>query len=147
MPQAPLSAAPAALSVVLPRAAFRERLAAFVLDVILVSLIVAVAWPFRGSRIFFLALLVYHIGFWIWKQTTVGGLITQLKVIRMDGQPLSPADAVVRGLSGIFSVVVVGLGFLWILRDPEQQAWHDKIAGTYVVKVPRQWQGQTGLAG
>ena len=33
----------------------------------------------------------------------------------------------------------VGLGALWILKDPERQAWHDKIAGTYVVKVPRNW--------
>ncbi len=32
-----------------------------------------------------------------------------------------------------------GSGGLWILRDPEQQAWHDRIAGTYVVKVPREW--------
>jgi uncharacterized RDD family membrane protein YckC len=34
---------------------------------------------------------------------------------------------------------VFGLGALWIIRDPERQAWHDKIAGTYVVKVPRTW--------
>jgi uncharacterized RDD family membrane protein YckC len=34
---------------------------------------------------------------------------------------------------------VLGLGCLWILKDPERQAWHDKIAGTYVVKVPRNW--------
>jgi hypothetical protein len=26
--------------------------------------------------------------------------------------------------------------FREILRDPQQQAWHDKIAGTIVVKVP-----------
>jgi uncharacterized RDD family membrane protein YckC len=34
---------------------------------------------------------------------------------------------------------VLGLGFLWILKDPDRQAWHDRIAGTYVVKVPRSW--------
>ena len=49
------------------------------------------------------------------------------------------AEALVRGLTGIFSLAVVGLGFFWILRDPERQAWHDRIAGTYVVKVPRNW--------
>jgi len=42
-------------------------------------------------------------------------------------------------VTGIFSLVVLGLGFLWILRDPEHQAWHDRVAGTYVVKVPRTW--------
>jgi len=59
--------------------------------------------------------------------------------VRVDGMPLSFADSLVRGLAGIFSLLVVGLGALWILRDPERQAWHDKIAGTYVVKVPRTW--------
>ena len=42
-----------------------------------------------------------------------------------------------RGLTGIFSLVVAGLGFLWMLWDPERQTWHDRVAGTYVVKVPR----------
>ena len=88
---------------------------------------------------FFILLLAYHIGFWVWKATTVGGIICQLRVVRVDGAPLTFADALVRGLSSIFSLVVAGLGCLWILRDPERQAWHDKIAGTYVVKVPRNW--------
>jgi uncharacterized RDD family membrane protein YckC len=32
-------------------------------------------------------------------------------------------------------LVVAGLGFLWIAFDPGKQAWHDKIAGTAVVRV------------
>ena len=82
---------------------------------------------------------MYHVGFWTWKQTTVGGLICQLRLVRTDGGPVQFAEALVRGLTGIFSLAVVGLGFFWILRDPERQAWHDRIAGTYVVKVPRNW--------
>jgi uncharacterized RDD family membrane protein YckC len=69
----------------------------------------------------------------------VGGIICQLRVIRTDGSPLRFVDALVRGLSSIFSFAVLGLGCLWILRDPERQAWHDRIAGTYVVEVPRGW--------
>jgi uncharacterized RDD family membrane protein YckC len=93
----------------------------------------------RGPGPFFFMLVAYHIGFWTWKATTVGGIIMNLRVIRMDGYRLRFVDSLVRGLSGIFSAIVVGLGFLWILRDPERQAWHDRIAGTYVVKVPRQY--------
>jgi uncharacterized RDD family membrane protein YckC len=122
----------------LPRAAFRDRLAAFVLDIILVWLAVQLLEPTRDST-FFLLLLAYHIGFWTWKGTTVGGIICQLRVVRVDGAPLSFADALVRGLSSIFSLAVLGLGCFWILKDAEWQAWHDKIAGTYVVKVPRNW--------
>jgi uncharacterized RDD family membrane protein YckC len=42
-------------------------------------------------------------------------------------------------LAGIFTLAVLAIGALWILRDPQRQAWHDKIAGTYVVKVPKHW--------
>ena len=34
-------------------------------------------------------------------------------------------------------MVVFFLGFLWIAWDAERQAWHDKIAGTVVLKLPR----------
>src|SRR5262245_63873267 len=123
----------------LPHASFRDRIAAGALDLILV----VITWQFlneiRGGRAFFLLLLLYHIAFWTWKGTTVGGIICQLRIVRTDGSPLRFADALVRALSAIFSIVVLGLGMFWILRDPERQAWHDRIAGTYVVKVPRNW--------
>ena len=122
-----------------PRAPFRDRLAAFVLDVILVAIAQQLLDLTTRDSAIFLLLLAYHIGFWTWKGTTVGGIICQLRVIRVDGTPLRFVDALVRGLSSIFSLAVLGLGCLWILKDPERQAWHDKIAGTYVVKVPRHW--------
>jgi uncharacterized RDD family membrane protein YckC len=136
-PIGPLTAARLAL----PHAAFLDRLAAFTLDVILVLIAVQIlSWnDDETARAFFVGLLAYHVGFWTWKGTTVGGIICQLRVVRVDGASLRFADALVRGLSAIFSLAVFGLGALWILRDPEGQAWHDRIAGTYVVKVPRDW--------
>jgi uncharacterized RDD family membrane protein YckC len=121
-----------------PRAGFAIRLGAFVLDFILV-LLFFVFFDFDEPGPLFALLLLYHVGFWAWKGTTIGGIICQLRVIRTDGTPLRPVDALVRGLSSIFSLVVLGLGCLWIIRDAERQSWHDKIAGTYVVKVPRNW--------
>jgi len=126
-------------------ATFVERLAAFVLDCVLIAILAQVV---RFDRLFgewspdgnvLLVALVYHIAFWTWKQTTVGGIIMQLRVTRTDGTPMRFAEALVRGLGGIFSLVFAGVGFLWILRDPERQAWHDRIAGTFVVNVPRNW--------
>jgi uncharacterized RDD family membrane protein YckC len=129
--------------VMMPRAAFLERLAAFALDVILVIILANIFdfdrygrdWP--GTAI--LIALMYHVGFWTWKGTTLGGIICQLRIVRVDGAVVKFAEALVRGLTGMFSLAVAGLGFLWILRDPERQAWHDRVAGTYVVKVPRDW--------
>jgi uncharacterized RDD family membrane protein YckC len=125
-----------------PRAQFRDRLAAFVLDVILIGIVVSFLDSLNGvdaDNVMFPFLLIYLIAMWTFKQTSVGGIICQLRLVRVDGSPLTFADALVRGLSGIFSLAVLALGALWILRDPERQAWHDKIAGTYVVKVPRNW--------
>ena len=44
--------------------------------------------------------------------------------------------ALVRGLAAAFSIVVMFLGFLWIAWDKDKQSWHDKIAGTAVVRLP-----------
>jgi uncharacterized RDD family membrane protein YckC len=143
VPRPALASAPPAVAVAdviaLPRANFRDRFFAFVLDAILVLIARQFLDRFGDGSEYFLWLLVYHIGFWTWKGTTVGGIICQLRVVRVDGTPVRFVDALVRGLSSIFSLAVAGIGCLGILRDPERQAWHDKIAGTYVVKVPRDW--------
>jgi uncharacterized RDD family membrane protein YckC len=122
-----------------PKAAFLERTAAFALDIALVAIANGLIDLNDDVPVPVLLLLAYHIGFWTWKGTTVGGIICQLRVVRVDGSPLRFVDALVRGLSSLFSLAVLGLGCLWILKDPERQSWHDKIAGTYVVKVPRNW--------
>jgi uncharacterized RDD family membrane protein YckC len=136
-PAIPLAASRTVLAA-MPKALFRDRLAAFVLDIILMVIVVNI-FDLDVPESFFVGLLVYHIAFWTWKQTTVGGIICQLRLTRVDGTSLSFADALVRGLASIFSLAVAGIGALWILKDPDNQAWHDKIAGTYVVKVPRNW--------
>jgi uncharacterized RDD family membrane protein YckC len=124
-----------------PKATFAERLAALVLDTIVVVIVTNFLdfdrYGGPNERLLLLVALMYHVGFWTWRATTLGGIICQLRVVRADGGPLEFAEALVRGLTGIFSLAVVGLGFLWILRDPERQAWHDRVAGTYVIKVPR----------
>jgi uncharacterized RDD family membrane protein YckC len=123
-----------------PKAGFFERAAAFALDAAFVLIVCGMFDLLdRSPRPLIFLMLAYHIGFWAWKGTTFGGIVCQLRVIRLDGTPLRPLDALVRGVASIFSIVVVGLGCFWILKDEERQAWHDKIAGTYVVTVPRNW--------
>jgi uncharacterized RDD family membrane protein YckC len=85
----------------------------------------------------FLIALAYFAGMWTWKGTTIGGIVLGLKVVRHDGQPVSFVVALVRGLAAAFSAMVLFLGFLWIAWDKEKQGWHDKIAGTVVLKLPR----------
>lgn len=120
-----------------PRATFLDRAAAFALDCILVAIINVILGTDRHDGFYFVLLLAYHVGFWAWKGTTLGGIVCNLRVVRTHGAELRFVDAMVRGLSGVFSIAALGIGCLWMINDPERQTWHDKIAGTLVVKVPR----------
>jgi uncharacterized RDD family membrane protein YckC len=120
------------------RAAFLDRVAAFALDCILVAIAVEILDLNRYSGAFLFWLFAYHVGFWAWRGTTLGGIVIGLRVVRTQGTELRVIDAVVRALASIFSVAALGIGCLWMLQDPERQMWHDKIAGTLVVKVPRE---------
>lgn len=125
-----------------PRASFFSRFGAAALDALLVAVTVNLLdleVAGGSGAAFLLAFLAYHIVFWAWKGTTVGGIVCRLRVIRTNGGPLRFADAVIRGLSSVFSAIVAGLGWLWVLWDADRQAWHDKIAGTCVVRVPVDW--------
>lgn len=122
---------------VYPRAAFLDRVAAFAIDAILIGIVVNVLNLDRNDGSFPLLLLAYHIAFWAWRGTTLGGIVVGLRVVRVQGTDLRFADALVRGLTAIFSIAALGIGCFWMIQDPEKQMWHDKIAGTLVVKVPR----------
>jgi uncharacterized RDD family membrane protein YckC len=123
-----------------PRAAFLDRLAALAIDLVLVgimtSILVSSRRRFDDEPYFPMLFFAYMVLFWAWQGTTLGGIICRLRIVRADGKRLEFVDAFVRALSAVLSVAALGIGFLWILRDPQQQAWHDKIAGTIVVKVP-----------
>ena len=115
-----------------PRASFWERMGAGFLDIVLVSIIGGWLGPF-----WLLVTLAYFSGMWAWRGTTIGGIVVNLKVVRLDDQPVTFPVALVRALAAAFSVVVLFLGFFWIAWDKEKQGWHDKIAGTVVVRQPR----------
>jgi uncharacterized RDD family membrane protein YckC len=119
----------------LPRAGFWIRMLALLIDLILVG--VALSWLHHGGRGMLLLLATYGAIMWKLKGTTVGGIVCDLKVVRIGGGPLDWGTAIVRALGCFLSLVVCGLGFIWIAVDHEHQAWHDKIAGTVVVRVPK----------
>jgi uncharacterized RDD family membrane protein YckC len=121
-----------------PRASFLDRTAALALDVVLMAIVNAVLrYPWNDGG-FLVVVLAYQIGFMAWRGTTLGGVICGLRVVRANGAELRFVDAVVRELSSVFSIAALGIGCLVMLNDPERQTWHDKIAGTVVVKMPRE---------
>ena len=65
---------------------------------------------------------------------TAGMRILGVYIVREDGKPFGMRHAVVRHLIGYpLSMAIFFLGFLWMLWDPRQQGWHDKLARTIVV--------------
>jgi uncharacterized RDD family membrane protein YckC len=121
-----------------PRAGFWIRLGALALDIVLFVVVMAVLGARHGQMRFFAFLwLVYCVVLWAWKGTTIGGIVMGIKVVRLDGRPLDFPLALIRGLASILSVAALGLGFIWVGIDPEKRAWHDRIAGTVMLKVPK----------
>ena len=114
-----------------PKAGFWERMGAAFLDIVLLCIPAVIVGPFV-----LLVALAYFAGMWTWKGTTIGGIVLKLQVVRYDGGPLTFPVALVRGLAAAFSAFVLLLGFFWIGWDRDKQGWHDKIAGTVVVRLP-----------
>ena len=81
----------------------------------------------------YLQIGVFFIYFWRLKGQTLGMQVWKIKTINDRGEILTFAECVVRFFFATFSFAVMGLGFVWILFDPDRLAWHDRASGTRVV--------------
>lgn len=124
----------AAPNATLPRAGFWIRTGGVLIDLVIVAMICG---PIGAGSITIPALAAYGAMMWKFKGTTVGGIVCGLRVVRLDDRAIDWPTAVVRALGCFLSLVVGGLGFVWVVFDPERQSWHDKIAGTVVVRAPK----------
>lgn len=137
---APTSLPPVLSAATLPRAGFWIRLAAALLDFLIIGISTAMLdsiFNFRGTGFIFFAIAAYCVVMWKTKGTTIGGVICGLKVVRLDDRPIDWGVAIVRALTAFLSFCVAGLGFIWVAFDDEKQSWHDKVAGTTIVRVPK----------
>jgi uncharacterized RDD family membrane protein YckC len=67
---------------------------------------------------------------------TPGKAVFGLRVRKTSGESPGLVTMLLREWVGKFvSGLFFSLGFLWAIFDRDRQAWHDKIAGTVVVKV------------
>ena len=84
------------------------------------------------------ALLFFYSYFVFFLSTTgqtVGMALMGLRVVTITGQRLRPGRALLRTLCYGLSLAPFGLGYLWVLGQDQRQAWHDRIARTYVLYV------------
>ncbi|HLN48673.1 MAG TPA: RDD family protein, partial [Steroidobacteraceae bacterium] len=100
------------ITAALPRAGFWIRMLALLLDALLVGFLMGVL-----HHVFKLELLVlaaYGAVMWKLRGSTIGGIVFDLRVVRLDGRPIDWETAIVRALGCFLSLAVAGLGFFWI---------------------------------
>ena len=73
--------------------------------------------------------------FWVYRQATPGKMVIGAKIVdaKTGGKP-STGQFIGRYLSYYLSSIVFALGFIWVGFDDRKQGWHDKLAGTVVVR-------------
>jgi len=83
---------------------------------------------------------------------TFGKRAMGIRVVRQsNGAPLGYGLAIGRNVARLVDGFIFGLGALWAIWDPRHQTWHDKIAGTLVVRSsiypppPRAGSAPTGF--
>ena len=92
-----------------------------------------------GGLISNLIALVITVGYYVYTWgtgTSVGMKAMGLRMVRADsGEAPGFGRAIVRFLVAYVSGIPLGLGYFWAIWDGQKQTWHDKAAGTIVVKV------------
>ena len=131
---------------------FWARVGAAIIDTILAMVIVAPLltyfygaeyWIRTGSLIAGPADLLLNwilpaiavILFWIYRQATPGKMAIGAKIVdaKTLGKPAT-GQLVIRYLGYYVSIIPLMLGILWVGFDARKQGWHDKLAGTLVVR-------------
>lgn len=73
--------------------------------------------------------------FWLYKQATPGKMAVAARVVdARTGNPISVGQAVGRYLAYFVATLPLFLGLIWVAFDPRKQGWHDKLAGTVVIR-------------
>ena len=73
--------------------------------------------------------------FWIYKSATPGKMATKLTIVdARTGNKPTTGQFVIRYLGYYVSTLPLLLGLIWVGIDKRKQGWHDKLAGTVVLK-------------
>ena len=94
-----------------------------------------------GEPAYQLLLLVvaalFFIASWLRGGQTLGMRAWRLRVERESGEALDTRAGLLRFLGGLLSVATGGIGLLWLWVDRDELTWHDRLAGTRVVVLPK----------
>lgn len=89
------------------------------------------------SLYLFIIALFFFSYFWRKTGQTLGMQAWRLKVIDVNGGVPSWTQCFVRGITAIFSLLLGGLGYWWVLFDKDKCAWQDRTSNTRVILLPK----------
>ena len=81
----------------------------------------------------------YFIIFWMLVGQTPGKMIMGVRIVSTDGSPIGFIQSIIRLVGYWISMIVVFMGYFWVLISDTRQGWHDKLAKTYVIYS---WEAQ-----
>lgn len=122
-------------------AEFGQRFFAIFIDGVILAIVGGILGGILGSTATgsfgsFVIGVAYYWYFWTRNNgQSPGKSAMNIRIIKVDGTPLTDADAIIRYIGYYVSGFFFLLGFIWASFDSESQAWHDKIAKTYVVRA------------
>lgn len=132
-------------------AGFWIRVGATLIDVVILLMVIAIPLTFIYGEDYWLGeqliygfwdvLINYVFPFvvtiWFWRRFlgTPGKMATKLKIVdAKTGNKMSVGQSIGRYFAYIVSTLPLCLGFIWVGIDKKKQGWHDKLAGTVVVR-------------
>jgi len=130
---------------------FRRALSLVYESLLLAAVLMVAAVPFVplargvdpiGARIAFQLYLLGISGIYFGGQWSRGGQTLpmktwRLRLVTLDGGPLTRAHAARRLAFALAGIAACGAGYLWALADPDRRFLHDRLAGTRIVTADR----------
>jgi len=121
---------------------FWIRFGAWIIDCLILAFILLVLRLIPG--IFAFIFILPPLYFWLFTGLTgqtLGKIAFSIKVVNVDDEIPGLGRAALREIVGkfifLFIFVIALFGFIFIATDSEKQGWHDKIAGTYVIRATK----------
>jgi uncharacterized RDD family membrane protein YckC len=76
--------------------------------------------------------------FWMYRSATPGKMMLGLRIVdARSGAAMGRGQSVGRYLGYFVSIIPLFMGLVWVAFDPRKQGWHDKLAGTVVIRSRR----------
>jgi uncharacterized RDD family membrane protein YckC len=88
--------------------------------------------------------IVVTIWFWLRYSGTPGKMATKLRIVdAATGNKMTTGQAIGRYFAYTIAILPLCLGLIWVGIDKKKQGWHDKLAGTVVIRDTGKQSGRS----